>query len=77
MTRILQAFFGLLSKWTLAIAITAGTGKGTTNPPPGSYQIDHGVTVTVTAIPETGSFLDHWTIDGVNVGKDNPITVSE
>jgi hypothetical protein len=56
------------------LTITVSTG-GTTDPPPGSYVYPAGTNVTVTAIPDTYYVLDHWILDGIDVGSDNPYTV--
>jgi hypothetical protein len=56
----------------LTIEATPG---GTTNPAPGTRSYPEGSTVTVTAIPGTGYMLDHWELDGTNVGAVNPITI--
>jgi len=67
----LQAVFTRIT-YTLTITATAG---GTTNPPPGAHTYDAGTTVQVKAIPDTYYQFDHWELDGVNVGSDNPINV--
>jgi parallel beta-helix repeat protein len=51
------------------------TEGGTTNPPPGTYAYVNGTVVSVTAIPEANYVFDHWELDGVNVGSENPIDV--
>ena len=48
---------------------------GTTTPEPGEYEKDASMPFDVTAIPYTGYKLDHWEVDGVNWGDDNPISV--
>lgn len=57
---------------TLTVSATVG---GTTSPAPGSYIFDEGVVVAVTAIPDAGYELDHWELDGVDVGKVSPYDV--
>ena len=64
-----------LSARAFSLTITSGTG-GTTDPPPGTYSYDESTVVTVTAIPDSGYFLDHWELDGMNVGDSNPIEVT-
>lgn len=54
---------------TIVTSLTVG---GTTNPPPNlTYNYSQGQTVPVYAIPHTGYYLDHWEVDGVNVGTSN------
>jgi len=59
--------------YTLTIQTTAG---GTTNPAPGQHQYGFGTVVGVTAIPDPGYMLGHWTLDTVNVGATNPYSVT-
>lgn len=59
--------------YTLTITATAG---GTTNPSPGVYAYAGGSDVQVTAIPDSDYVLDHWELDGANVGANNPINVT-
>ena len=44
-------------------------GQGTTEPPPGTYQIDAGTGVIIKAVPSDGWRFDHWEgdISGTNV----------
>ena len=60
-------------KYTLTIQVD---GSGTTSPAPGSYQYDQGSVVPVTALPSSGYKLDHWELDGSNVGNANPYSVT-
>jgi len=57
------------------LTITATTG-GTTDPAPGSYTYPERTIVPVTAIPDIDYVLDHWELDGVDVGAPNPISVT-
>jgi hypothetical protein len=51
-------------------------GSGTTNPPPGVYtDIDEGTDVVVDALPDPGWMLDHWELDGFDVGDASSYTV--
>jgi parallel beta-helix repeat protein len=59
---------------TYTLTITATPG-GTTIPPPDTYTYFHGHNVHVQATPYSGWYLDHWELDGVNVGSVNPIIV--
>lgn len=68
--RSLQAFF--TPTYTLTITATAG---GTTDPIPGTYVHSSGKVVDVTASPDAGYYFDHWELDGVNVGRVNPISI--
>jgi len=49
---------------------------GSTDPSPDTYKVSAGDDFTVTAIPNSGYVLDHWEVDGVNMGSVNPITVT-
>ena len=64
--------FGPPPNYTLTITATAG---GTTNPSPGAYTYVDDSSVEVTAIPDAYYMLDHWELDGANVGSANPYTV--
>lgn len=44
-------------------------GSGVTHPSSGSYTYDEGTDVTVDAVPDSGWKLDHWELDGSNVGS--------
>ncbi|MEM3699768.1 MAG: DNRLRE domain-containing protein [Candidatus Bathyarchaeia archaeon] len=66
----LQAVFAEIH--ILTIAATAG---GTTNPTPGTYTYNVPTNVTVTAIPYSNYYFDHWEYDSVNIGSANPITI--
>ena len=59
--------------YTLAITSTA---DGTTSPAPDIYTYPAGSNVQVTAIPDTNYLLDHWELDGTNVGSTNLINVT-
>ncbi|MEM2385424.1 MAG: hypothetical protein QXO67_00425 [Candidatus Bathyarchaeia archaeon] len=55
--------------------ISAGEG-GTTYPPPGTYQYKVGENVTITAIPYEGYTVGTWTVDGVDWGHRDAITIT-
>jgi predicted glutamine amidotransferase len=57
---------------SLTITTTAG---GTTYPAPRTYTYPANSTVQVVAIPQANYLLDHWELDGVNVGSANPYVV--
>jgi hypothetical protein len=46
-------------------------GSGSTDHPNGPYMFDEGTVVVVTALPDSGSKLDHWLLDGEPVGGGN------
>ena len=51
-------------------------GSGTTDPSSGSYRYYQVVTVPVQANPSSGWVFDHWLLDGLNIGSQNPYTVN-
>jgi len=55
---------------------TTSTSGGTTDPVPGNYSYNEGTVVSVTALPDSSYILDHWELDGVDVGSANPISVT-
>jgi hypothetical protein len=59
--------------YTLNITVTKG---GTTSPPPGTYIYSQGTLVNVTALPNTGYGLNHWELDGTNIGATNSTQVT-
>jgi len=58
--------------YNLTIMTTTG---GTTTPSPGTHTYITGTEATVTAIPEAGYSFDHWELDGISIGSDNPVDV--
>jgi hypothetical protein len=50
-------------------------GSGSTNPTTGSYTYSQADNVPILATPASGYKLDHWVLDGANVGNQNPYTV--
>ncbi|RLI40025.1 hypothetical protein DRO69_13480, partial [Candidatus Bathyarchaeota archaeon] len=58
--------------WNLTITTTTG---GITEPPPGTYAYANSTTVAVTAFPQENYVFDHWELDGVNIGSENPVDV--
>lgn len=68
----LQAVF---TRITYTLTITTSPG-GTTDPIPGSHTYDAGTDASVQANPDTYYFFDHWELDGINVGSDNPINIT-
>ena len=49
---------------------------GTTSPAPGTYTYVEGESVQITALPNTGWKLSHWTLDGASIGSQNPASVT-
>jgi len=58
--------------YTLTITTTIG---GTTTPAPGEHQYPYETVVDVLATPDAGYDFDHWELDTVDVGTDNPYSV--
>jgi len=50
--------------------------NGTTDPPPGTHTYNYGENITVTAIPENGTYFGGWFLDQASGGLNNPITVT-
>jgi hypothetical protein len=50
--------------------------NGTTNPPPGTHTYNYGESVTVTAIPQNGTYFGGWVLDQTSGGMNNPITIT-
>jgi hypothetical protein len=57
------------------LTIASGPG-GTTSPAPGTYPYAEGSGVQVQASADSVYQLDHWMLDGNNVGSANPYTVT-
>jgi riboflavin synthase alpha subunit len=51
-------------------------GFGTTNPEPGEYVADAGISVDVSATAYSGWLFSHWQLDGTNVSFTNTYTVT-
>jgi len=69
----LTAHFRTVPPPTYTLTILTPT-NGTTNPSPGTYTYNAGITVQVTAIPNTGYNFNYWTLDGITYTS-NPINV--
>jgi parallel beta-helix repeat protein len=67
------AFVNLCNIYALTITATSG---GTTNPQPGIHWYDKVKIVPVIAVPDLHSDLDHWELDGSNVGAASPISIT-
>jgi hypothetical protein len=59
---------------TITVSVN-DAAMGTTNPAPGGYTVNEGDQGSITAIPNANYRLDHWELDGVNVGNTNPFTL--
>jgi len=60
-------------KYHLSIGIQ---GSGSKTPTPGNYTYDAGASVSITATPSSGSALDYWSLDGVNMSRSSTISVT-
>ncbi len=54
----------------------SSSANGATNPSAGTYQYTHGSQPTISAIPNQGYALSHWTVDGNNAGSSYQLTVT-
>jgi len=66
-----QDYTGTLIQFTLTINATTG---GTTVPSPGTYTLDSGAIVLITALPSNGYNFNGWS--GDSSGNKNPITIT-
>ncbi|HXX87974.1 MAG TPA: hypothetical protein VEH86_05965 [Candidatus Acidoferrum sp.] len=71
----IQAIFENTTSGTRTLIIWSNS-NGTTDPPPGTYTYDYGENVTVTAIPQNGTYFGGWMMDQASGGMSNPITVT-
>ena len=69
---VLKAIFTLIPQYNLNINVI---GSGTTDPTPGDHIYPENTLVTVDAFPSPGWELDHWQLDGTEVGSANPYEV--
>jgi len=65
----------LIAVFAPTLTVTA-TGEGSTDPAPGMYNCSLGTMVSVTALSDTGYYLDRWELDGVDIGIPNPVNVT-
>jgi hypothetical protein len=70
----LKAVFAQITPKTYALNIQV-KGTGSTNPGAGTVNYVEGANAVVTATPASGWKLDHWELDGSNVGSANPYTL--
>ncbi len=59
---------------TVTLNIIAGA-NGVVNPS-GYQTLNVGQTYSFNAIPDTGYLLDHWDLDGANIGSSNPLSLT-
>jgi hypothetical protein len=50
--------------------------NGTTNPGPGTYQYGLGTDASVQAMPDAGYVLDHWLLNGSDIGWQDPCIIT-
>jgi endonuclease YncB( thermonuclease family) len=62
--------------FSYTLSIRTPIGEGSTNPMVGSYTYSEVTSLRVVATPSTGWALDHWELDGVNVGNINPYDIT-
>ena len=55
--------------------VIAVEGSGTTDPPPGSMEVEEGI-VSVEALPDEGSMFVEWMLNGEMIGDDNPVELN-
>ncbi|MBN1784612.1 MAG: carboxypeptidase regulatory-like domain-containing protein [Candidatus Bathyarchaeota archaeon] len=72
-TVTIQDFQLQRTNWLLSISVV---GSGTTDPAVGFTTFSIGSSVQVEAFPEEGWVLDHWDLDGADVGDANPFSVT-
>jgi hypothetical protein len=61
---------------TYTLTIQSPDGSGSTSLTVGGHTYNWGDTVQITATPSSGLVLDHWVLDGSNVGSSNPLTLT-
>lgn len=72
MNHTLKAVFAP-AEFTLTVTSTVG---GTTVPVPGQHAYRWGTIASITALPNPEHFLDHWELDGVDIGLSNPLNLT-
>lgn len=65
-----MSFSTTVEEYALSIAVD---GSGYTNPSAGVNMFEVGSEVSVIAYPDNGWSLNHWLLDGVNVGTGDPV----
>lgn len=61
---------------TIGIQIVEPGAGGTTDPPPGTYTYEEGTQVTIRAIPDKNSKVDHWSVNGQYISGTNEVTIT-
>ena len=69
---LVTAFFGESERQLYKLVIGV-EGSGSTEPAPGSIEVEEGEKVTMKALPEDGWLFDGWVLDGEPVGGDSTI----
>jgi hypothetical protein len=72
---MIQPVFENATSGPRTLTIFSGS-NGTTNPTPGTYTYNYGENVTVTAIPQNGTYFGGWFLDQASAGMNNPITIT-
>jgi hypothetical protein len=60
------------TQYTLTISTS---GSGSTSPSTGSHSYNEGTSASATATASSGWDFDHWVLDGMDVGSQNPYSV--
>ncbi len=67
-----EAFFNAVPMVQVAVGASSPENGGTTDPYTGVYQVPENSLFQISATPSPSYIFDHWELDGVNVGSDNP-----
>jgi len=65
-----------IASWKTQYYLKLTTGSGGIVDPSSSNWYDTGTIVSVTATPDTYHLFDHWELDSIDVGSDNPYNVT-
>jgi hypothetical protein len=68
----ISAFFVAIPNVTIVVSGVSPLGSGTITPTAGQYQLTQNSTLQISAKASYGYVLDHWQLDGANVGSTNP-----
>lgn len=74
--RIKAVFTEVTPSLNYSLDIEPPDGLGATDPAFGNYVFDQNEMVSITAMPESDWEFDRWILDDLNVGDENPITVT-
>ena len=72
---IVASFKEVVLPPTQFAVIISVLGNGTTNPPPGSFIVDEGSSITIQAIPDQGYTFKEWQEASAPLSTENPITL--